>query len=41
MTNDGNKQFLINSMSGIDDKNKLRRSIQFKKKRVTNAENYL
>ena len=41
MTNEGNKQFLINSMSGMDDKNKLKRSIQFKKKKVMQGENYM
>lgn len=41
MTNEGNKQFLINSMSGMDDKNKLKRSIQFKKKKIMQGENYM
>ena len=41
MTNEGNKQFLINSMSGMDDKSKLKRSIQFKKKKIMQRENYM
>ena len=41
MTNEGNKQFLINSMSGMDDKSKLKRSIQFKKKKIMQGENYM